>query len=109
MLTPTAIEKGGPLACLAHDLSRLSNVAVCLFATFGLTAALTRSVFVAGVSGGLAGSSGELARRSTFMRSFFCGGKNNFKFTTDCEVPHICFWTARVKTMAEAKPLRPNT
>jgi hypothetical protein len=56
MLAPTAIEKGGPLACLAHDLHRL-----------------------------------------------------NFKFTADCEVPHICFRPARVKTMAEAKPLRPNT
>ena len=45
MLAPMAIEKGGPLACLAHDLRRLSNdqdlVAVCLFASLGLTAALT--------------------------------------------------------------------
>ena len=45
MLAPMAIEKGGPLACLAHDLRHLSNdqdlVAVCLFASLGLTAALT--------------------------------------------------------------------
>ena len=39
MLEPVAIDKGGPLAFLAHDLRRV--VAVCLFASLGLTAALT--------------------------------------------------------------------
>ena len=52
---PRPIEKGEPLACLAHDLHRL-----------------------------------------------------NFKFTADSEVPHICFRPARIKTMAEVKPRRPN-
>ena len=45
MLEPVAIDKGGPLAFLAHDLRRVTNdqdlVAVCLFASLGLTAAFT--------------------------------------------------------------------
>jgi len=40
-----AIEKGGPLTLLWHDLYRLTIdphlIAVCLFAGLGLTAALT--------------------------------------------------------------------
>jgi hypothetical protein len=45
MLQPMVIEKGGLLAFLRHDLRRVTNdqdlVAVCLFASLGLTAALT--------------------------------------------------------------------
>lgn len=45
MLGPIAINKGRPLAFLAHDLRRVTNdqdlVAVCLFASLGLTAAFT--------------------------------------------------------------------
>jgi hypothetical protein len=49
MLEPVGIDKSGPLAFPAHNLRRVTNdqdlVAVCLFATFGLTAALTLSFF----------------------------------------------------------------
>jgi len=45
MLEPVGIDKGRPLAFLAHDLRRLTIdpdlIAVCPFAGLGLTAALT--------------------------------------------------------------------
>ena len=79
MLAPMAIEKSGPLACLAHDLRRLSNdqdprgrLPVRQPWTDG---SAHPSVFVAAVGGGLGGRSGELAQGRPSCTDFLRGTK----------------------------------
>jgi hypothetical protein len=98
-----AIDKGRPLAFLAHDLRRVTNdqdlVAVCLFASLGLTAAR----FCGRRRRRLGWTLWRISSRSTFMHRFFAGDKTSFKCSAECDAPHIRFRPARVKGPAETK------